>query len=289
MLKDTMQITEELVKQLIHEQFPDWQGLPVQGVANSGWDNRTFHLGTEMLIRLPCDEEHAPPIMKEYQWLPTLAKNLSIEITTPIALGQPSSTYPWYWTINHWIDGDAASKQNIQDMNLFAKELAEFLNEFRKIDSSDGPEAGAHNFYRGGSLKAYDHEMQIAIPKIKDIDQRQTATALWSDALSSEWQQKPVWVHGDLAVGNILVYQGKLRAIIDFGQLAVGDPACDLVIAWNFFSGDSRKLFKNTVNLDQNTWKRALGWAFWKVLCWPVKGTNVQEVLQDIYDEYGSM
>ena len=205
--------------------------------------------------------------MKEYQWLPTLAKNLSIEITTPIALGQPSSTYPWYWTINHWIDGDTASKQNIQDMNLFAKELAEFLNEFRKIDSSGGPEAGAHNFYRGGALKAYDQEMQIAIPKIKDIDQRQIANELWNDALSTEWQQKPVWVHGDLAVGNILVYQGKLRAIIDFGQLAVGDPACDLVIAWNFFSGDSRKLFKNTVNLDQNTWKRALGWAFWKVLC----------------------
>ena len=289
MLKDSMQINEALLKKLIQEQFPDWQGLPVQAVANSGWDNRTFHLGTEMLIRLPCDEEHAPPIMKEYQWLPTLAKNLSIEITTPIALGQPSSTYPWYWTINHWIDGDTASKQNIQDMNLFAKELAEFLNQFRKIDSSGGPEAGAHNFYRGGSLKAYDQEMQIAIPKIKDIDQRQVAKELWNDALSTEWQQKPVWVHGDLAVGNILVYQGKLRAIIDFGQLAVGDPASDLVIAWNFFSGDSRKLFKNTVNLDQNTWKRALGWAFWKVLCWPVKGTNVQVVLQDIYDEYGSM
>lgn len=284
-----MQINEALVQRLIQDQFPEWQSLPITAVANSGWDNRTFHLGTEMLVRLPCDEQHAPPIIKEYQWLPKLAKKLSIEITTPIALGQPSSIYPWHWTINRWIEGETVTPQNITDVNQFAKELARFLNEFRSIESFGGPEAGAHNFYRGGFLKAYDHEMQIAIPKIKDTTQREIATALWRDALSSEWQHKPVWVHGDLAVGNIVVYEGKLRAIIDFGQLAVGDPACDLVIAWNFFSGDSRQQFKNTVNLDQKTWVRALGWAFWKVLCWPVKGTDIQAVLQDIYDEYNKI
>lgn len=147
-----MQINEALVQRLIQDQFPEWQSRPIKAVANSGWDNRTFHLGKEMLIRLPCDEEHAPPIIKEHKWLPKLAKKLSIEITTPIALGQPSSFFLWHWTIIRWIEGETVTSQNIPDMNQFAKELAWFLNEFRSIDSSGGPEAGALNFYRGGSL-----------------------------------------------------------------------------------------------------------------------------------------
>ena len=93
-------------------------------------------------------------------------------------------------------------------------------------------------------------------------------------------------MHGDFAIGNILIENGRLKAIIDFGQLAIGDPACDLVIAWNFFSNESREVFKETVQLDKNTWIRALGWAFWKTLCWPVKGTDVQPLLNIIYQEY---
>ena len=152
--------------------------------------------------------------------------------------------------------------------------------------SRRGPIAGPHNFYRGGSLKAYDHEMQIAISKIENARDKEIATQLWQDALSSEWQKAPVWVHGDFAIGNILIENGRLKAIIDFGQLAIGDPACDLVIAWNFFSDESREIFKETVQLDKNTWIRALGWAFWKTLCWPVKGTDVQPLLNIIYQEY---
>lgn len=281
-----MQINETLARRLIQEQFPEWTSLPIHPVTNSGWDNRTFHLGQEMLIRIPSAEEYAPQIVKEYQWLPKLSENLSFQITKPIALGQPSSIYPWHWCINHWISGETVSRQNTHDINQFAKDLGQFLKEFQSIDSNDGPAVGPHNFYRGGALSVYDHEMEIAIPKIENLNDRRLGEILWQDALSSRWTNNPVWVHGDMAVGNILVHHGHLKAIIDFGQLAIGDPACDLVIAWNFFSKTSREVFRQSLDLDKNTWIRALGWAFWKALCWPVKGTDVQQVLQEIYADY---
>jgi aminoglycoside phosphotransferase (APT) family kinase protein len=106
------------------------------------------------------------------------------------------------------------------------------------------------------------------------------------DALSSSWENSPVWVHGDLAVGNILISDGQLTAVIDFGQLAIGDPACDLAITWNLFSGTSRQTFRNTLSLDRNTWIRALGWTLWKTLCWPIKGTKVNRILDDVYADY---
>lgn len=282
----TMPIDDVLAKNLIQEQFPDWQSLPIQPVKNSGWDNRTFHLGSNMVIRIPCDAEHAPPIIKEYEWLPKLARQISIPITTPIALGQPSAECPWHWSINRWIEGETASLHNIRDLNHFAKHLGEFLTEFQSLDSTHGPIAGPHNFYRGGPLKAYDHEMQIALPKIDDVQEQKIAKALWQDALSSVWEHQPVWVHGDLAVGNLLVDNGQLKAVIDFGQLAIGDPACDLAIAWNFFTGESRETFKKSIALDQNTWIRALGWTFLKALCWPVKGMDVQRIIHDVYQDY---
>lgn len=281
-----MKINETLAHKLIQDQFPEWASLPIKAVANCGWDNRTFHLGPQMLIRIPSGEEYAPQIMKEYEWLPKLSEQLSFQITTPIALGNPSSIYPWHWCINHWLEGETVSKHTIHNMNQLAQDLGRFLKEFQAIDSAGGPLPGPHNFHRGGLLHAYDHEMQIALPKIEDIECRQLGTALWEEALSSQWENKPVWVHGDVAVGNILVHHGHLEAIIDFGQLAIGDPACDLVIAWNFFSGENREQFKQVLELDKKTWIRALGWAFWKTLCWPVKGTDPKQVLDEIYSDY---
>lgn len=283
---DNIKIDTNLVKKLIAEQFPQWQSLSIHPVAQSGWDNRTFHLGEEMVIRLPSDKEYEPQIEKEYRWLPSLSKQLSFQITQPIALGKPSSTYPWHWSINRWIEGESASRQNIHDIKFFAEALGACLKEFQSLDATGGPLAGAHNFYRGGLLNAYDHEMRLAIPKIKNFHEQSLAASLWQEALASKWHLRPVWVHGDIAVGNILVHSGRLHGLIDFGQLAIGDPACDLVIAWNFFSSEERSVFKKAVQLDNDTWIRALGWALWKTLCWPIKGTDVKEVLHEIYTDY---
>lgn len=116
----------------------------------------------------------------------------------------------------------------------------------------------------------------LQFQKLKIKNEQEISKKLWADALSSQWENKPVWVHGDIAIGNLLVKDGKLKAIIDFGQLAIGDPACDLTIAWNLFSGKSRETFKKALALDKDTWVRAIGWAFWKTLCWPINGTDMQ-------------
>ena len=174
-------------------------------------------------------------------------------------------------------------------MIQFAKDLGRFLDEFHQINSTDGPLPGLHNFYRGGELAAYDDEMRQCIPLIQNKHDKHIAEQLWNDALSSSWQNPPVWVHGDIAVGNLLVNHGKLCAVIDFGQLAIGDPACDLAIAWNFFTGESRNAFRAALPLDKNTWIRALGWTLWKTLCWPTKGTDVKRILHDVYEDYQTM
>ncbi len=282
-----MIIDELLAKKLISEQFPRWENLPIRAVEKSGWDNRTFHLGNEMTIRLPSTEEYAPQILKEFQCLPKLAQHITTcKITSPLALGIPGAFYPWNWTVNRWIEGESASVEKISDLNQFAEDLAHFLTELQSIDSTGGPSAGPHNFYRGGNLSAYDAEICEALLKIKNKKEQRIAEQLWADALSSLWETTPVWVHGDLAVGNILIHKGQLTAVIDFGQLAIGDPACDLAIAWNLFSGKSRDKFRETLPLDRNTWVRALGWTFWKTLCWPIKGTNINRILQDVYFDH---
>ncbi|CDZ79307.1 hypothetical protein BN59_03625 [Legionella massiliensis] len=281
-----MEINTTLAKKLVATQFPQWQTLTVQPVKQSGWDNRTFHLGEEMTIRLPSAEDYAPQIVKEFHWLPILAKDLACQITTPLALGKPCEDYPWHWSINRWIKGETISVSSVQDLNQLAKALGGFLADLQKIDSTGGPIAGAHNFHRGGALSVYDDEMRQALAKIENQKEQSLVKQLWTKAISSSWETKPVWVHGDIAIGNLLVQDGKLCAVIDFGQLAIGDPACDLAIAWNLFSDESRQVFQTALSLDRATWVRAMGWTLWKTLCWPVKGTDVQRITQDIFEDY---
>lgn len=269
-------INVSLVYRLIESQFPQWRSLPITPVQTSGWDNRTFHLGSEMIIRLPSAACYALQVEKEQHWLPRLAPKLSVSIPTPIAMGKPSEDYPWHWSIYRWLPGQTASVACIEGMNLFASELANFLTEFQRIDSAGGPPAGEHSFFRGGSLTNYNNETQQAIKLLGNQIDTSTIAAIWEEALSSSWQSQPVWVHGDIAVGNLLVDRGHLSAVIDFGQLAIGDPACDLVIAWTFFNNENRRAFRNKLMLDKATWARARGWALWKALivCAKLPGTD---------------
>lgn len=260
------EINEALVKCLIEEQFPQWKDLPIRAVENQGWDNRSFRLGKDKVVRLPSAADYAAQVHKENHWLPKLAPLLTIDIPKPIVIGKPSCDYPWLWSIYAWLEGESASTASIPNLPAFAGELARFLLDLHRIDPANGPMPGPENFYRGGSLEHYHDQTQQAVARLKGKIDSPKAIALWEAALKTRWQKSPVWIHGDMSPTNLLVQNGHLAAVIDFGQLAVGDPACDLVIAWTFFVGKSREAFKKSLNLDSDTWLRAKAWALWKAL-----------------------
>lgn len=198
--------------------------------------------------------------------MPVLWSNLSIPISQPIALGQPSDIYPWNWSIYNWLDGESANTLNLSDdmLNHIALGLAQFLKELHAIDTHGAPTPGIHNYWRGDHIAIYDEQALAQISELHNIIDTQAALLLWETALNSKWDQHSVWIHGDIASGNILIKDYRVRAIIDFGCIGIGDPACDLVIAWTLLNNESRKIFKEHINLDSVTWLRAKGWALWK-------------------------
>ena len=255
-----------LVRRMVATQFPQWADLPVRPVAPGGWDNRSFRLGEQMIVRLPSAEAYAAQVEKEHRWLPRLAPSLPLAIPTPLAIGKPASGYPWRWSIYRWIDGDVAAPERIGDLTAFATCLAQFLVALQRIEPTNGPPPGDHNFYRGGSLLTYDAETRQAIDILKDRIDAAAATQVWEAALGTTFDRSPVWIHGDVSPGNLLVREGRLSAVIDFGMLGVGDPACDLSIAWTLFDGESRQAFRAMLPLDPDTWARARAWTLWKAL-----------------------
>lgn len=277
-----IQIDTALVQRLINSQFPQWAHLVITPVKTSGWDNRTFHLGNTMTIRLPSKKEYALAVEKEQYWLPKLAPHLPLVIPTPIAMGEPSIDYPWPWSIYQWIEGESAATATILDSVDFAERLATFLRALEQCDTTDAPHAGAENFFRGGDLSIYDAQTRQVLAKLDDQNQASKLLHIWEKALASKWNKNPVWIHGDVAVSNLIVANEQLHAIIDFGQLAIGDPACDLALYWTLFIDESRNKFRETMSLDQDTWDRGCGWVLWKTLCAPVSGTDCDSILNTL-------
>ncbi|TDW75028.1 aminoglycoside phosphotransferase (APT) family kinase protein [Kribbella pratensis] len=273
-------IDADLVRRLVATQFPQWADLPVTPVKVDGWDNRTYRLGTDLTARLPTAAAYVPAVDKEHQWLPVLAPYLPVEIPTAIAKGAPGEGYPHPWAIRRWIDGRTASTETVTDLPAFAEAIADFIHALQSIDATGGPLAGKHSFYRGAPLQHYHEETVEALAELKDHIDADLTSEVWDAALASTWDRPPVWFHGDIAHGNLLVQEGRLTAVIDFGTSGVGDPACDLVIAYTFFSGSSRDAFRSAVAQDAGMWARTRGWALWKALItadFPV----IQTVLDD--------
>lgn len=269
-MSDTSEITVEidatLVRRLIDAQFPRWANLPVRKFEPGGWDNRTFLLGDGMSVRLPSAAGYAAQVIREQHWLPRMAPHLPLPIPTPLALGEPGEGYPWPWSIYGWLEGETATDGRIGNVDEFAVDLAGFLTALHRIDAIDGPPAGPQNYFRGGSLTVYDDQTREALRLLDGRIDTKTARALWEEALPTQWRHAPVWVHGDIAWGNLLVKDGKLCAVIDFGSSAVGDPACDLAIAWTLFDNGSRNAFRQALSLDTDTWARGRAWTLWKAM-----------------------
>jgi aminoglycoside phosphotransferase (APT) family kinase protein len=259
------EITTDLVRALVAEQFPRWRELPVAPVPRQGWDNRTFRLGDRLSVRLPSAEGYVAAVDKEHRWLPVLARDLPLPVPSPVGVGRPSPQYPFPWSARRWLDGDTLTDATGVDQVRLARELGAFLTTLRGIPAV-GPVGGAHSFYRGCHPSVYGDQVQQALDRLGDTVDGAACRAVWAQAQVSAWRSPPVWFHGDIAVGNLLVLQGRLAAVIDFGTCGVGDPACDLVIAWNTLEGDARRAFHEAAGLDPDTWRRARGWALWKAL-----------------------
>jgi aminoglycoside phosphotransferase (APT) family kinase protein len=259
-------IDGQLVRRLVAGQFPQWAELPITPVADDGWDNRTFRLGAEMTVRLPSGDWYALQVDKEQRWLPVLAPQLPLPIPTPLARGAPGEGYPYPWSVYRWLEGEIANAPRIRDLTEFATALAGFLVALRRVDASAGPRPGRHNFFRGGPLTTYADETLAAIEALGGEIDGAAARRVWDDAVAAGWDDEPVWFHGDVAEGNLLLRDGRLAAVIDFGTSGVGDPACDAVIAWTLLSGPSRDAFRAALGVDPGTWSRGRGWGLWKAL-----------------------
>lgn len=272
-------IDAALVRRLIAAQFPQWAGLDIAPLLPGGWDNRTFHLGQDMTVRLPSAASYVLQVEKEQVFLPTLAPHLPLPIPVPLARGVPGEGYPWPWSVYRWLPGETATDERIGDLTIFAQDLSRFLVALRQVDPSGGPLPGAHNFFRGGPPGHYDAETRRALVALEGRIDTQAARDVWQAAISARWRGPPVWFHGDISWGNLLVEDGRLSAVIDFGTSGIGDPACDLAIAWTLFRGASREAFRAGMGLNAGTWARGRGWALWKALIVYAgfSGTNSEE------------
>jgi aminoglycoside phosphotransferase (APT) family kinase protein len=261
-----VEISSELVAALVAQQFPRWSRRAVTAVHPGGWDNRTFRLGDDLVVRLPSHERYVAQVAKEQRWLPILARLLPAAIPAPVALGAAGLGYPWPWSVYRWLEGEPAAGSELTDAEGLARDLATFLRALQGLDPASGPPPGQHNFFRGGPLSTYDQQTRDALRDLEGQVDTRACAHVWDTALAAASTDGARWLHGDVAASNLLVRDGRLVAVIDFGGLAVGDTACDLTIAWTLFSGASRSLFRSAIACDDATWARARGWALWKAL-----------------------
>ncbi len=251
-----------LVGRLLAAQFPRWAGLPIEPLRSAGTDNAIYRLGDDMAVRLPRIQGAAGQVDKEHRWLARFAPLLPLDIPLPLAKGAPGEGYPWHWSVYRWLEGENATIERIADPGQAATELGRFVAALRRIDPAGGPSPGEHNGFRGGALAARDAETRAAISSLRGTLDTDAATAAWEAALGTPaWDGPPVWIHGDLQSGNLLAVRGRLGAVIDFGCLGVGDPACDLMVAWNLLPAETRVVFRAALPVDDATWTRGRGWA----------------------------
>lgn len=291
---DEVDTDASLVTRLVAGQFPQWAGFPVTPVASAGTDNAVYRLGDSMVVRLPRIHWAVGQVDKEHRWLPRLAPFLPLALPVPLAKGEPAEGYPYPWAVHRWLEGETTTLDRLADPHQAAVDLAKFVTALQRADTTGGPLAGEHNL-RGIPLAVRDAGIREAIAALRSMVDADAATAVWETALAApEWNRAPVWFHGDLLPGNLLFQRGRLSAVIDFGGLGVGDPACDLMIAWSLFSGESRAVFRSALAVDDATWARGRGHALSQALIFipyyldtnPVGVGNAQCAIDEILTEH---
>ncbi|MGW3229801.1 aminoglycoside phosphotransferase family protein [Kitasatospora sp. NPDC001095] len=255
---DELDIDESLVRRMVAEYFPQWAGLPVEPVMPTGTSNAMYRLGTELVVRIPRIPGVVEEIAKEDRWLRHLAPRLPVPVPVPLAVGGPVDGCPWPWSVLRWLDGTTPVTGRIAEPGLLARDLAGFVTAIRRIDPADGPAA-----HRSESLAERDAWTRKAIAAVPDLVDAAAATAAWEHALAAPAPTgPPVWLHGDLQPGNLLVGpDGRLAAVIDFGCAGLGESAVDLIPAWYVLPAAARPAFRAAAAPDDAAWDRARGWA----------------------------
>ena len=252
-----VRIDAELVGRLVAAQFPGLTDLPISAVQSTGTVNAIYRIGDHLCARLPRLRQCAQDLDNERQWLPKLAPGLSLRIPEPVGRGRPASSYPFSWAIYGWIEGRPYADDLVDDERQAAKDLAQFVAELRRMD----PVAGAPRAGRK-PLRELDAITRTAINSARGVIDSDAATSAWDHALEAPaWTGAPVWIHTDLLRPNLLVHDGRLCAVIDFGGVGVGDPAADVIAAWSVFGHTGRGLFRGALDVDDDTWNRARGFA----------------------------
>ncbi|MBM4415027.1 MAG: aminoglycoside phosphotransferase family protein [Chloroflexi bacterium] len=268
MQDDELYIDTPLVRRLLAAQLSQWAGLPLRPVESSGSDNVLYRLGDDMVVRLPRRSGRTEDSLdKEIAWLPRLAPQLPLAVPLPLARGRPRDGYPCRWAVFSWLEGETASFELVADPRRAALDLAAFFRSLQAIDVGGAPCPGEHNFVRGVPLAERDAAVHAAIDSLRGDLEVDAVTATWEAALRAPvWDGPPVWIHGDLNDGNLLVERGRFSGVIDWGGLAAADPACDLMVEWNFLPADAREVFRAALAVDEAMWARARGWALSVVL-----------------------
>ena len=251
-------IDDPLVRRLLADQHPELGSLALQRLAN-GWDNVMYRLGDELVVRLPRRLAGAVLLDNEQRWLGELAPRLPIPIPVPLHIGRPAHGFPWSWSVTRWFDGEVAAIAQIGDPAEQARRLGSFVAALHTAAPADAPV----NPVRGGPLADRNDVLRQRVGRVGSMIEASAVLSLWEELVATPlWPGPPVWLHGDLHTANVLVHEGKIAAIIDFGDITSGDPATDLAIGWMLFDPPARSEFRaGCGTVDDDTWARARGWA----------------------------
>lgn len=257
---DEADIDAGLVRCLLRDQFPQWADLPLEPVASGGTVNAIYRLGHALTVRLPLTAGGSKDIDWEARWLHRLAPLLPVAIPVVVGCGTPAEGYPWAWAVQRWIEGQTPVEGHLASPEPLARDLAQFVTEMRKVSLAGAPAA-----YRGVRLATVDQQTRAAIDDLRRTGEpfdAGAALAAWNRALAAPpWTGAPRWVHSDLMPGNLLLKDGRLTAVLDFATAGTGDPACDLIPAWNLLPSPARDIFRDETGADDATWTRGWGWA----------------------------
>jgi aminoglycoside phosphotransferase (APT) family kinase protein len=255
---DEIETDALLVRRLLAAQFPEWAGLSIERVRSAGTDNALYRLGEDLVVRLPRIHWAVGGVDKDLLWLPKLAPLLPVAVPVPLAKGEPAEGYPWTWGVYPWLAGENPAVDGILDAKSLMNEVADFVNALHRIDL-----AGGQTARRGRPLaEVQDEEARAALAELKGMIDVDAATTAWNAALlAPPWTGRPVWVHGDLLAGNLLLEGRHLTGVIDWGGVGIGDPACDLIVAWGLLPRELRPAFRAELGVDDATWARGRGWA----------------------------